>query len=387
MCNVWQHSACHDISQASAEKEDFHFICRDCERRKEDAKKPKIPSLKFRLGASSSPPSEQRLKSDGQDTVLKKRTIDDYREESPSPKRLKHVEIKATASTPYSNPRPSGDEHIRHLGSLLSGPTLSPDGQSPMPSLGKNGVVSHPTHPPPGLASPTESRLTSNGYLRNPLDAPPTYQQPLSSHSLARKQNEVTHENGAYLGPPSLAGSTTPTQNRLTSIAHTPPPAFACPPQNPFLNSFDRQRPLSSHSNHSNVSVPSPLKNRPSMSPKASPAVGPLAFLQSGSPNGVFAPPHNGKAVYSPQKHSSPPAGLSLPSTPAPNPPLPAAASGISPTKHSPPRPSSNHSVAGTPVVPPVTSLSPSPMQQDFSPPHKALPFEQPRANGHIITQ
>ncbi|KAK5239766.1 hypothetical protein LTS06_012683, partial [Exophiala xenobiotica] len=53
-CSVWQHSKCLGISKSAAEKEDFHFICRDCKRKEEDAKKPKI-SLKFRVGTSSSP--------------------------------------------------------------------------------------------------------------------------------------------------------------------------------------------------------------------------------------------------------------------------------------------------------------------------------------------
>ena len=52
-CNVWQHSSCLGVSQADAEKEDFHFICVDCKRKEEDAKKPKIPSLKFKLSPTS----------------------------------------------------------------------------------------------------------------------------------------------------------------------------------------------------------------------------------------------------------------------------------------------------------------------------------------------
>ena len=52
-CNVWQHSACLGVSQADAEKEDFHFVCIDCKRKEEDAKKPKIPSLKFKVSPTS----------------------------------------------------------------------------------------------------------------------------------------------------------------------------------------------------------------------------------------------------------------------------------------------------------------------------------------------
>ncbi len=373
---MWQHSACLGISQASAEKEDFHFICRDCERRKEDAKKPKIPSLKFRLGASSSPPSDPKSKTAEHESGPKKRKLQDESAKSPSPKRLKHVEIPVGVSPINQHSSQSSDGHGSLLHRIMNGPTLSPDGQSPMPSRGQNGDVSSPTQPPPGLASPPESRIKSNGYVHHD-------QRPSSSHFTAENRN------GVPPGPAWLAGSSPP-QNPLDSMANTPRTSFAYPQQNPFLNSFDRQRPLSSHSNysnHSNHSVPSPTKSRPSLSSsQASHAVGPLAFPQ---PNGGFAPPpqihSNG---FSPIKHSSPSLGALSPSSgPVSKSPLPAAASGISPTKHSPPRPGTQHSVAGTPVVPPVTGLSPSPGPQDYTPPIKMLTFEQAQTNSHITTQ
>lgn len=373
---MWQHSACLGISQASAEKDDFHFICRDCERRKEDAKKPKIPTLKFRIGASSSPPSDPKSKTAEHESGPKKRKLQDESAKSPSPKRLKHVEITVGVSPMNQLSSQSSHGHGDLLDRIMNGPTLSPEGQSPMPSRGQNGDVSSPTQPPPGLASPPESRIKSNGYLHHD-------QRPSSSHSTAEIRN------GVPPGPAWLAGSS-PLQNPLDSMANTPRTSFAYPQQNPFLNSFDRQRPLSSHSNysnHSHYSVPSPTKSRPSMSSsQASHAVGPLAFPQ---PNGGFAPPppihSNG---FSPMKHSSPPLGaLSPSSSPVSKSPLPAAASGISPTKRSPPRPNNHHSIAVTPVVPPVTSLSPSPGPQDYTPPIKMLPFEQARTNGHVTTQ
>jgi len=373
---VWQHSACLGISQASAEKDDFHFICRDCERRKEDSKKPKIPTLKFRIGASSSPPSDPKSKAAELESGPKKRELQDERAKSPSPKRLKHVEITVGVSPMNQLRSQSSHGHGNLLDKIMNGPALSPEGQSPMPSRGQDGDVSSPTQPPPGLVSPPESRIKSNGYLH-------CDQRPSSSHSTAETRN------GLLPGPAWPAGSSTP-QNPLDSMANTPRTSFAYPQQNPFLNSFDRQRPLSSHSNysnHSHYSVPSPTKSRPSMSPsQASHAVGPLAFPQ---PNGGFAPPpqihSNG---FSPMKHSSPPLGaLSSSSSPVSKSPLPAAASGISPTKHSPPRPNTHHSIAVTPVVPPVTSLSPSPGPQDYTPPTKMLTFEQARTKGHITTQ
>jgi len=385
LCNVWQHSACLGISQASAEKDDFHFICRDCERRKEDAKKPKIPTLKFRIGSSSSPPSDKTVNTHNYSDGWKKRNIQDQGAASPSPKRFKHVEIRTRVSPqPYNGQSSNG--HSGLLRSMMNGPTLSPHGQLPMPSLGQNGHVSPPTHPPPGLASPSRSQPTSNEYRQHHQNSPSIYQRPPSSQSMSQNVNGVAYHSRASPGAAWLTCGTPP-HHRPENIGNLPRPATAYLPQNPFLNSFDRQRPSSSHSNHSNHSLPSPIKNRPSMSPtQGNKDVGPLAFPQSGSPNGAFAPPHAAQInVLSPKKHSSPPVGLFQSCSPIRNPPL--LASGLSPTKYSPPRPSSNHSMAGTPVIPPVTSLSPSPRQEDFSAPHKVLTFEQARTNGHVTTQ
>ncbi|KAB2576098.1 Reticulocyte-binding protein 2-like protein a [Lasiodiplodia theobromae] len=47
-CNVWQHSACHGIAKATAERDDFHFVCSDCKQKAEDAARPKLPPLKFK---------------------------------------------------------------------------------------------------------------------------------------------------------------------------------------------------------------------------------------------------------------------------------------------------------------------------------------------------
>ncbi|KAI9881038.1 MAG: hypothetical protein M1830_008920 [Pleopsidium flavum] len=385
LCNVWQHSACLGISQASAEKDDFHFICRDCERRKEDAKKPKIPTLKFRIGSSSSPPSDKMVTPHNHGTDSNKRYIQDHGAASPSPKRFKHVEIHSEASPPrYIGQSTNGQSGL--LRSIMDGPTLSPQGQLPMPSLGQNGHVSPPTHPPPGLASPPGSQPTSNGYRQYHEDAPFTHQRAPSSHLMAENVNAVVHHGHSSPGVAWLTGGAPP-QHRPETTGNLPRPATAYAPQNPFLNSFDRQRPSSSHSNHSNHNLPSPIKNRPSMSPtQGGKDVGPIAFPQPGSPSGSFPPPHAAQnTVLSPTKHSSPPVGLLHSSSPVTNPPLPASA--FSPTKHSPPRPSSNHGMAGTHVMPPVTSLSPSPRQQDFTPPHKVGTFQQARTNGRVTTQ
>jgi hypothetical protein len=97
----------------------------------------------------------------------------------------------------------------------------------------------------------------------------------------------------------------TPPHHRPENIGNLPRPATAYLPQNPFLNSFDRQRPSSSHSNHSNHSLPSPIKNRPSMSPtQGNKDVGPLAFP---SPVALTGPLHHRtrrKSMSSPRRNT-----------------------------------------------------------------------------------
>ena len=56
-CNIWQHTKCVGISEAAANRDDFHFICKTCRRRAEEAEKAKhrpTIKLKFNKPGSSS---------------------------------------------------------------------------------------------------------------------------------------------------------------------------------------------------------------------------------------------------------------------------------------------------------------------------------------------
>ncbi|KIW01288.1 uncharacterized protein PV09_07328 [Verruconis gallopava] len=41
-CSTWQHSKCNNISEAQAEREDFHFVCQDCKKKEENPVKIKL---------------------------------------------------------------------------------------------------------------------------------------------------------------------------------------------------------------------------------------------------------------------------------------------------------------------------------------------------------
>ncbi|KAF6221044.1 hypothetical protein HO133_002725 [Letharia lupina] len=384
-CNVWQHSACLGISQTDAEKDDFHFICQDCKRREEDAKKPKIPSLKFRIGSSSSPPQQKPKLEISATNEDKKRKSSEERSQLPPSKKFKPVVDSNNHHRPNAhNPRaPHNGQNGMHA-AVMNGPTLSPQGQLPRQSIYAGNQEesfftrrAYPDAPPPGLRSPPGPPAYANGY-NNHVTPHNGYVPQLPPQAF-----QSLDANGAYQSshqPHNVGWSAryTPTQQPQHAEAYGPPP----PSQNPFTNSFDRQTPSASHSTHN---VPSPDKNGPSLSPpQNSPPLynpphhhspqHPTPHTNGASPNQPL--PATGPPAFSPTKQQSPAAASKKMQPPssspvAHQPPLQSNAPsspGLSPTKHSPPRAAPGLGVAGTPaVIPPVAQLSPSPMQQSLN--------------------
>ncbi|KAL8831044.1 MAG: hypothetical protein Q9191_001090 [Dirinaria sp. TL-2023a] len=360
-CNVWQHSACHGISQEAAEKDDFHFICHDCKRRAEDALKPKIPSLKFRLGSSSSPPSQKvevRVPMDS-----KKRKSNENAKLPPMKKFKPASEAKphiTPGARTYSNGLYGGQNGMHQ--SMMSGPTLSPQGQPPQPpdQASNNGQA---TSPPPGLRSPPGPPAHANGYTHHV-----NYQNgytPRPHYTFENTHPSTSSGKGQTHKSPNTAWSATyqPAQH-----THTPQQATPVPPSaNPFHNSFDRQRPTSSGS---------PVMNGPTLSPAPS-AYSPATngYHQNANTNGLPSQTYSlPPPLPPPVKHqSSPPAPApqQLPSSsPAMGPNLQRRAPpspGLSPTKHPSPKPAAfdSNSVDATPS--PMTGLK-AQQQNQYSP-------------------
>ncbi|KAI4127381.1 MAG: hypothetical protein LQ347_004626, partial [Umbilicaria vellea] len=344
-CNVWQHSACLGISQADAEKDDFHFVCDDCKRREEDAKKPKIPALKFRIGSSSSPPSDKTIRVNGGGSEIRIRKAEDGHPHLPPVKKFSHVHVQAHHVNHPTHGQPPSALDGMH-GGLMNGPTLSPHGQLPLPPH-SNGHVTQSAPPPPGLASPPRPASYTNGYAQH-VPQPNGY----ASRSYPQPNPSL---------PNTPLGATHTSHGSPGSVLHAqhPPILSVQSPQNPFLNSFDRQRPSSSHSTHN---LPSPMKNRPSMSPTQGNLETSAIVNPANQPNTIHTPSHLPAAAptpgFSPTKQLSPPAPpMQAPASSPLIPPLfqqqqnPPSSLGLSPTKHSPPRPpQSVPSIADTPV-------------------------------------
>ncbi|KAL6717994.1 hypothetical protein ACLMJK_004079 [Lecanora helva] len=349
-CNVWQHSACLGISQEAAEKDDFHFVCHDCKRREEDAKKPKIPSLKFHVGSSTSPPSQKPQVLVPGANEGRKRKSGDGDPHLPPMKKFKLFNKPQAPNPSLSHSEQNGHHNQNAMrATVMNGPALSPQGQLQPPGL----------QSAPGPQSHTNgytNHVNGNGYV--PQLPPAAFQSPCAN-SGSPSHDPQTQNVG-------WSARYTPPQQSQYQHAHGPPP----PALNPFANTFDRQRPSSSHSTNN---VASPVKSKTAFSPpQQNAAAFTPAPYQNPQTNGLS--PHNplpptGPPAYSPVKQQSPPVPPIRHPSSSPvthQPPLKAngpSSPGFSPTKHSPPRHGPpGHGINGTPaVLPPAPQLSPSP--------------------------
>ncbi len=348
-CNVWQHSKCLGISKAAAEKEDFHFVCKDCIQKEEDSKKPKI-SLKFRVGASSSPapPSPAPFQSTfGVDAVTGRPT-------SQVTFANGHQYSSGQSARPSQPSLINGTQHGSpqrlHLGSAASRPLQSGyQAIQPYPPSVNNGQASSPapargsppyyngvphqgqTYPPgqrplapspiPKIATPASTPLSNGGRLPSPLLNRPTMSPTQGNMDVGLiasiPQRPLQSPQRAPDGVPS------PANGPLSHLQATPTPI----PQSQFQNV--RQTPISRTPNY-------PLSG---LSPKKQQTPGPLP------PPGVI-----------PQKSTSmSPPPTSFSSTQQLNPSMTTASSV--------PHAGETRNISGTPIMPPVEKLQPSPQQ------------------------
>ncbi|KAL2810440.1 hypothetical protein BJX63DRAFT_423034 [Aspergillus granulosus] len=323
-CNVWQHSECLGIKAEDAEREDFHFVCNDCKRREEEARLPKLPPLKFKLG--SSPPSNATVEArsthgpDGTPTASR------------------------TLSTTKEHPNPASTIVDR---SPSKPPALHP-------SLSQAQTIPFPSSP---------ERRPQSSYTNtfSPTRAP--FSPSKGINGLAHSQEQAP---------------------KLPPVHHFPPNGRGPLPPAP---SFGTRRPSSSPSNHS-PTLPSPIQNRPPMSPtQGNRDVGPLA----GFPPMVSSDGAAPWTPYGPNQTPRPNTGnhlsfsstqsgnVSFTATPTANRASspyngqPAQLSGLSPVKQSP-RPMTAGGMAGAPILPPVQRLEPSPKLMGRSSPDAPIP-------------
>ncbi|KAF3389365.1 hypothetical protein F1880_004109 [Penicillium rolfsii] len=328
-CNVWQHSSCLGIKKEDAEKEDFHFVCTDCKRKEEEANRPKLPPLKFRVSATPSPSA---------------------------------AGVKSKVELPPSPVKQTHDA----LSNVQNGPPRQQGSQPTLPSLAAQtqqfAPGQHQFHVP--LSPQRLPRPTDPGSLPSSSPPRPPFSPSKGSNGLSQPLANQTPRfgpgSGQHILPPMQLGS------------HLPP-----------IGSFSSARPSSSHSGYG------PTQNHPSMSPtQGNHDVGPLAGVSSGAPaNGSGAwSSFDSYATPRPQSgHGGTPAmsgtypSFSSAATPNGNHSSPPHSShgigmsGISPTKQSP-RPFTAGGMAGAPVLPPIRRLEPSPKLMGRSSPDAPIP-------------
>ena len=271
---------------------------------------------------------------------------------------------------------------------VMNGPTLVPQGQLSSQPPHQNGASDeNAPPPPPGLRSPLARPAGSNGYT-----LPQVGQQRNGYHlesttvslNVAPSVPEGTDQEGA--GQQSPVGWSA--RYSSTEVVQPPPrpPQNPSTPQNPFLNSFEQQRPSSS--SHATYKISSPTKTHLSTSAQVGRNIdyGPVPQANGTSAHHRLPPTTPQLPSCSPIKHQSsppmPPVQTS-PSSPKNHPLLhqnAPSSPGFSPTKQSPPRSFATAEITSTPVIPPVESLSPRPQVYNPPPPVKT-------ANGDLHPQ
>ncbi|KAL4989070.1 hypothetical protein BDW68DRAFT_157371, partial [Aspergillus falconensis] len=303
-CNVWQHSKCLGIMQEEAEREDFHFVCRDCKRREEEAKLPKLPPLKFKVGSSPSSNADGHS-----ETKAIPPTNEEDAVANASP-------TKQPSPQPTQRPFPTSPEHRPQ--SSYAGFT-SPSRAPLSPSKVMNGLV--PPQEQPKL--PPSQHFVPNG--RGPLPSAPSFtQRPSSSHSIHSPTLPSPIQNRPSMSPTQGNRDVGP----LAGFPPMPSSDGPGPGPTPWTPYRQHQTPRPSTGHHA-----------------------PFSSVHSG--NGSFAATPSANRAASPHSHH--------------------LLSGISPTKQSP-RPLTAGGMAGAPILPPVQRLEPSPKLMGRSSPDAPIP-------------
>ncbi|KAG4432218.1 hypothetical protein IFR05_012299 [Cadophora sp. M221] len=402
-CNIWQHSKCVGVKQSEADREDFTFICQTCQRRAKDAERAKNqPPIKIKInnrpGSSS---SQATPKPNGTPAAVPHANGNPVAGSSPQKAAYSSPVVQVS---PIQFPRQNGYPSLQpgfpslQKTPVQQQPVLQPpqfngyqiSPQRPTPSASYSGPYGPPQmnsgSPSLSLYSnsrPSSSHAFSSPHPQSPTSLPPPGQPPVftfvnGSASQQGVSNQTSHNTPVQPGPVRHAPVQSTPSNSGNYIYGTAPSA----------NMVNGPRPGSSDSGHrrSSFNMPSPLAGVPVLTPSNKPPPPQMAPMSNN--------PFPSSALATESIKSSPPQKSPVPQGPPTTTTdsghasaLPSAATGLSPTKHSPPRPASNGSFgSATPsILPPVTSLSPSPRQQNLSPPIK--PAEGPRPNGQLAGQ
>ncbi|KAI9661512.1 MAG: hypothetical protein M1831_003034 [Alyxoria varia] len=327
-CNVWQHCACHGIEPATAERDDFHFICSSCS-------KPKFNSIKLNYkGDSSSSQQKKPLINAGPTTAAS--TSNNLQ--------------KSTVMVPTNNDSPPSQQTQLSPHKHISN-TNATARQEPF------------SNPPNNLAQPSQP------YREGQTPAPSAWPRPTSSstnQSNVRPHGDAHHQSTINRGGRQNHSSTLPHAPTTTQISYHAP-----------------QGNVAGQSNGVNGHPLQTMVNPPVPTPSDAPINGapPSPFTSASSPytaNSSF----QSQPQQSPGMLSNSPPRFAPPSSNQPNP------AGMSPTKHqtlpsqpsnSPPRFPPPSSMQTSPAgISPTKHQTSSPPQPSHTPPLASPPQQQP---------
>ncbi|KAE8453803.1 hypothetical protein EG329_009315 [Mollisiaceae sp. DMI_Dod_QoI] len=415
-CNVWQHSKCVGVSQSEADREDFHFICKTCERRAQDAERAKThPPIKIKINRPGSSSSAAPAPKQGSPAVVIKTNNKPKHQQSPiqagKPAQGSHLPPLHSFPTPNAHspsswhqpPPASPQKPSSHLQGHSASPKYPQQNNGQHSSHATMNAASSPMRPPSSRYSGPYGSYQSNGTPAavSPYGPP----RPSSSHAFSSphphspislpppvQPQHYTFVNGNHHGTPyqqvasTSASGHTPVQH--STMQGSPPGTSQRPGPQVHMTNGPGPRSADDNQRRSSVNLPSPLTTAPVLAPiiqeSAAPSFSSLSGSSIGPVSGSVAPKTSPQqsAAYLIQSAPTQPNGDSHGSI------LPSNTTGISPTKHSPPRPSTSNGSFGsaTPsVLPPVASLSPSPRLQDPTPPIKLSDSDRNRPSGQSV--
>lgn len=396
-CNIWQHTKCVGIKEEDADGEDFHFVCQTCKRRvAREAKEAKRRAEEEQRRAEEA----ERAKHQPKITLKIKRPGSSSSPAASAPLREPHITLASppmNGASPMSfPPQPIHPQSpTRYASPYGNGAVRPPQPEFQQPRYPVLPPVSRVENRPTSQGSATSSHwspapafnlqgrstvntsVQSNGH--NPFSSPPRPQSPTSLPP-PQVQSQLS------LDPPLPTGGATqpliPVKSETLAYPHpstqtTPGPRLPSPYQN-----GSHQAVADQAQRRPSLTFPSPMAGAPVLTPSPSYSRDSVPVKQD-----VHSTPV--PRYFSPGMHLSSPSASTAQTFPTSSDPsnaaaLPPAVTGISPTKHSPPQHSppngtSRLSAATPSVLPPVAHLTPSPQQQNLSPPVKHTEPEMPK--------
>jgi hypothetical protein len=392
-CNIWQHSKCVGVSQAEADREDFHFICKTCERRAKDAERAKThPPIKIKInrpGSSSSPiPPKQTgsqpssnpdiVNGNGKLPPLLYKGHEDQPKNTPQP--AQPISGNAQESAPWNAP------YVQQNVAVVIPPSKPSNQASSLTSTAANTsncdkhsnshVLTGENHNSPytdyrtpssnSVSRPLSAHAFSSPHPHSPTNLPPPAQH--QSYSFING-NTSSHAQPQSISAQfnSAASSVAPFSPSRASQHYEGPPTSRAP--NGHLSTSNHRR--------SSINLPSPLSGMQAMTPANTSNAHNTFALSSSSPLHLL--PIGTQSTSSGLQVAQ---NQHIQST-SQSPHLPPVATGLSPVKHSPQTTSKGGAFSITSsVLPSVTTLSPSLQPQILTPPVKHSELERSRENG-----